>query len=362
MSSHLYLLEQNRVLTLNQPPQIGSVAGDNPTPYYLHFPDLAPPMEWVFPFTYGFSYPLPDVQAQAVQVNSQDTPPGYPVAPTSAALAKFQAYSERLPYSAGQQAQGSSPNWALVGSKLLAAGADQFTTNPVPPTTKSLLVSVAAGTAVVPSVAWVTGVQTQEVYAVSPLGLAVAGSTIVPINGLGDSTYLLQFTSGLNLRVNVYASDLLVATISQGQQHMQRSAPVAIADDQSAIPVTVPLLPATLVQPPPFVGTLAAIATYTQAIANATGKGIECICEVTAGTGNVTFGIQDNDAANNPANTTLIQSLALTIGQFARLRVYPGITPVANGAVADVIGSTPGLFAVVAGNTATYRVETTLLP
>ena len=223
-----------------EPLRIQTIAGDNPTPFYLHFPFLPPLMQWVFPFTYGFSYPLPQavLSPNNVQVNSKDTPSGFPPAPVSTAAALLTAFDDVLPYSAGKSAQSSTPAWAPIGGKTLAAGADNFTTQVVPPTTKTLcfLTEAASNVAGLSVVGSTSGV----IYLVGGSGLnSTRGMTMIPVNGLLDSTYVFTVSAGNSAKVDVYATDALVPTISQGQMQSARSLPVVMASDQPSIPVAV---------------------------------------------------------------------------------------------------------------------------
>lgn len=120
----------------------------------------------------------------------------------------------------------------LVGTKALAAGADTLTTNPVPSTTRALLI-VNESAAAAPAVAgaWITGVQTGARYAVAAGNGLVNGEHIEQANGQLDQTYLLSFTGGNSCTIAVFAIDDL-APIS-GSQNSSRAAAVSISPDQA---------------------------------------------------------------------------------------------------------------------------------
>lgn len=208
-----YSILQGQVRTLSEPSRIRSVGGDNGTKFYLRFLDMPPGQQWVFPFTYGFMLQLPLTVSGPVRVTANETPPGFPPAAVDTTAASITAFDESLPYSAGH---GSTPaqQWSLVGAKVFAAGADSVTTNVVPPTTKTIVVMVEATATAIGGGGATTlvGVQTGTLYLSTQNPLI--GMTLIPVNGVADSTYTLSTPAGSGQLVGLYASDQLSSIIS----------------------------------------------------------------------------------------------------------------------------------------------------
>lgn len=100
-----YTINQGQAISITAPMPLAAVGGDNPTAFYLHFPLMPDGMRWVFPFTYGFLYPLPVPIDTPFPVRADLTPPDYPPAPpaqlTAANLTAYQADGSPRVYSAG---------------------------------------------------------------------------------------------------------------------------------------------------------------------------------------------------------------------------------------------------------------------
>lgn len=211
-----------------------AIAGDNPTPGYIHLPGLPPGLQWVFPYTYGFSYPILPPSLAPITATTKDTPAGFPVAPAYTTLASLALFEDPMPYSAGRTA-APAQQWVKVGSKTLAAGADTLVTDVVPPTTKSLAIDVGPSSNIlVTGSAWLQGNQSSTRYGGGgPNGtIALSGQVMVPANGQLDSTYTLTVSAGNGQTVAIYATDALAPTVSQGSLGSSRAAPVQLAWDQ----------------------------------------------------------------------------------------------------------------------------------
>lgn len=106
-----------------------------------------------------------------------------------------------------------------------------------------------------------------------------------------------------------------------------------------------------------------AAGTYTFDVpAQFLAKGIIVYSAVTAGTGTVTFAIQDRDANVGVTSNSYVTSAAIASGSGNILRMYPGLTTLANFDVQGVLGPTPRIVAVVSTNPATFATDYALLP
>lgn len=209
-----YSVAQGQVQTLSQPPLIGTVAGNNPTPFYLHFPNLPAPMDWVFPQTYGFSYPLDETQALSVLVSGADIPPGFQTpAAGSTSVATVVAHDQRLAYSPGNRLSTTQAWSDIGGGKIMAAGADSFTTGIVPPGTLALgilIVGTVAGLSV-------TGSGTGVIYynpGGNSTGFIIIQVSTAPVtvvnNVLQDNQFRIAVTAGNTAGMAALATSLPV--------------------------------------------------------------------------------------------------------------------------------------------------------
>lgn len=357
---------QNQELQPTLAHSLGTIAGDNPTPFYLNFPDMPPGMQWVLPFTYAFSYPLPLLlpKQQRFRIWSDQTAPGFPVAPASTANATLAALEDVLPYSAGLRPQ-TSQGWTFVGSFTITNGS--ATTNPVPPTAKSLMLILPNNATLGAGQATVDGVQSGARYFSSPIG-TIQGQTLVPINGLEDSTYKITANQLGGITVDIYASDTPVGQVSAGQMVMARSLPVVLASDQSAVAMLgstrwvaassgnfaigtytfdIPVLVAG--SSDSFVQGNGTLTVAKRAGFAPTGRAVlYCLVGGNAGGGTCTFGIQDREPVTGASTGNILATTALAANATSVLRVAPGLTAVANATANDTIGLAPRVQVVVA--------------
>lgn len=123
-------LGSNQTKTMRQASGIGAVGGSNPTPLYIHFPLLLGPFEWVFPYTYGFMYPLPPGVTSLV-ATTRDVPPGYSAAPATSLTAYLVGYDDAQAYSPGQGiASTNIRHIASLALSTLVSGFNQSAAGP----------------------------------------------------------------------------------------------------------------------------------------------------------------------------------------------------------------------------------------
>lgn len=324
-----YTIGQVSDLTIGLPKPLVTIAGDNPTAFYLHFPALAPGQQWVFPYTYGFSFPLP-AATPTINVTSRDTPPGFPTAPTDTTQASLVAYDYALPYSPGVRlATGSG--WTAVGSKTLAAGSDTFTSLTVPPTSKTMAVAIEGAGNFVTNLQ-VVGATTGTVYqpGATQFSNGSRGLNIFPILGQLDSQYILSVSTGNGNTVALFASDQQQGGLAQNVASSSRSQPVVITFDQLSVT--------------PWMAAQASAhaATGATLVAGVSGKAIYafgCMCNVNAGAAGSTVQLQDSSSN--------------TITEFPSVSVGTGFMDF-HGAI--IAGSAVGLKVVAVGGAPTAAI------
>lgn len=189
----------------------GAIAGDNPTPGYLHFPGMPPGLQWVFPFTYGFCYPILPPSLAPFTVTTKDVPPGFPPAPAYTGVASLALYEDPLPYSIGRTSI-YAPQTKLSTLNFLT-GTSTITTDAVPVGTHSLRLATNAavgGTTVI--ILSVKGHQSGETYfpfgnftGLPAMAASAPLSVMVPIDSTQDSTFDINATVSANIGVTVTA-------------------------------------------------------------------------------------------------------------------------------------------------------------
>jgi len=108
LASARFQIAQNEVKSISNPARITAIGGNNATEFYLNFPFLPPGMDVVFPFTYGFMFPIDAPTYQPVKVDGSTPPDGFPVAPTTTKTAKLVAYDTEQIFNPGVAAPTSS--------------------------------------------------------------------------------------------------------------------------------------------------------------------------------------------------------------------------------------------------------------
>lgn len=352
-----------------------SIAGDNPTPGYVHIPGGMPGWQWVFPFTYGFVYPIRPASMAPVTFTTKDTPPGFPPAQAYTSQAMLALLEDALPPSPGTRAQGSQGPVQYLGSIAFVGG--QSSNSPtVPPGTVSLMVRNLG-----PSITGfrVSGNVTNNQY--WPAGGAGAatfttGSNIVfPFDSARDPVAVMQGNNNSTLEVSAFFAPEAVVAYPwlAGAQASSLSQSVVLASDIAqeigvlgwALPgggsrwrmtatgnlavgtytVDIPMWNAGLQD------SFAASGTMTAAhsgVNPASGRALlYCKVGANAGGGTVTFTITSHDA-DTGNNLDILSTVATGLNGTAVLRVAPGIAVVANQTASDLIGLTPRVKFVVA--------------
>jgi hypothetical protein len=88
----IYQIAQNTKTTIGRPRPLAAIGGDNGTPFYIKFPGMPPGLQWVFPFTYGFLYPMPAIGVAPVLVDSSLFPARAQAPPLDPSLALLAAW------------------------------------------------------------------------------------------------------------------------------------------------------------------------------------------------------------------------------------------------------------------------------
>jgi hypothetical protein len=136
---------------------------------------------------------------------------------------------------------GTDIPWVKVGDKATTGlGPGNMTTGPIPPGTRALAV-VPANSGVTLSGLQVVGHVTGIPYHSSPTIQVTQGWVEYPFNGAADSSADLTWTncSSIGTHIQVFAVPFSVELPAVGQGTMGVSVPVAIASDQTTLPVTV---------------------------------------------------------------------------------------------------------------------------
>lgn len=118
---HRWSIAQSSLVTINDPLPLAAVGGDNATPFYLYFPLMPPGLQWVFPFTYGFLYPLPIPSYGGLLCDTNQRPAGAAAPPTSAALAQVTAYKAEVGFVAAFAPGAQSPSATIIRWNILSA-------------------------------------------------------------------------------------------------------------------------------------------------------------------------------------------------------------------------------------------------
>jgi hypothetical protein len=109
----IYQVLQNRKITVGRPRPLAAIGGDNGTPFYIKFPGMPPGLQWVFPFTYGFLYPMPAVGVAPVLVDSSLFPPNSQAPPVGTAIAMLAGWG------VGAVPPAFSPGVSSAGATLV---------------------------------------------------------------------------------------------------------------------------------------------------------------------------------------------------------------------------------------------------
>lgn len=263
MSAVPYSFKQGESQVLGNPALQYAVGGDNPTPYYIHFPYMAPGRQWVFPYTYNFMYPV-EVPEQ-IAFTTNDTPAGYPPAPTSTALINLTAYDTPQDYNAGTQ-NAASPvaSQAIAGPTTLQNLNDSISIPCGGATFVTFsgwrdFVSGAIATEgttdntnwfFVPCFLWSTSIQIggAAFWGQAPVAGTNTAGALVAIATAGLTQVRVRVTSQLGFSLTLTARAVPGAGIptSFGQEFSSNSMPVVIASDQSAFPTSDTIPPADL--------------------------------------------------------------------------------------------------------------------
>jgi hypothetical protein len=130
--------------------------------------------------------------------------------------------------------------WVPVGTfAQVGLGGNQLITLAVPPETQTLGIEIPTGTGTLTGLK-VTGVTTNAIYLPFSTPFTSSGWILVPVNAQADSTYNISWNGALGapFTVAAFASPLTAGFPTLGQQGMAISQSVAIAVDQSAIPIS----------------------------------------------------------------------------------------------------------------------------
>lgn len=132
MSAVPFQMAQNDVKNISNPARITAIGGDNATEFSLFMRDMAPGNQWVFPFTYGFMFPVasPSV-GHPIQIDASQTPPGsQPTPVASTKIANLVAYDTDVQFSPGI-VSSSQISTRQIAFPSLARGPNTYTVNTV---------------------------------------------------------------------------------------------------------------------------------------------------------------------------------------------------------------------------------------
>jgi hypothetical protein len=206
-----FTLAQNARKTLaaiNWEPR--SVAVFNPTPFYVHFPDLPAAFAWVQPNTQNAVVPVPP-GTDRINVNSIDVPAGFPAVPSSTLSASLTLLEMPMPPSTGapiSAAPSSLPTQSVIIDVALAINGTAVLIAAVAGKTIYLFEYIGVLDAVV-AAGWYrlrdAGASTNvgpefATSIVGPMNFRFGGLALIPGNALGilnSSAGAIQLRGGL---------------------------------------------------------------------------------------------------------------------------------------------------------------------
>ncbi len=346
------------------------LVGDNPTPGYIHFPAGAPGWQWIFPYTYGFAFPIWPPSMAPVTVTTKDTPAGFPAAPAYTQLAQLALSEDPMPPSVGTRAPGAQGPIQYLGA---VAFPGTLLSPIIPPGTIAVMIRNVGAQGL--SLFQAVGKTTLNQY--FPPGVPAAASVtfpsqsdlMFPFDSARDSQLQLSGINTTTLEFSAFFTPSAVVAYPwlTGQQISNLSQPVVLSSDMPgelvvanwALPgggsrwqmasngnlaigtytVDIPLWNLGNVNSFSASGTMGA---GSAAINPQSGRALlYCKAGSNAGGGTVVFTIVNRESTTGALEDPVLASTALAANASSVLRVAPGITAVANLAANDVVGLTP---------------------